>query len=102
MLQGLVEANPRRLDLRIQLATAYSGTEGQSEAALRNWRIVAQGVKPRTENYFEAKYNIAKLMAASGDREEAKQLLEYLKIPPGWSDSKRKNDLENLLNELSR
>lgn len=101
MLKGLVEASPRRLDLRMQLATAYSGVVGQSEAALRNWRIVAQGVKPRTENYFEAKYNIAKLLTATGNREDAKQLLEYLKIPPGWEESKRKSDFESLLNELA-
>ena len=101
MLEGLVENNPRSLDLRIQLASALSNTKGQTEAALRNWRIVAKGVKPQTDNYFEAKYNIAKLLADSGNREGAKQLLEYMQIPPGWSNSKRSADFESLLNEVS-
>jgi predicted Zn-dependent protease len=68
------------------------------EAALRQWRIIAQGTRPRTERWWSAKYNIALLHFQSGDPAQAAQLIRYLQqVPPGLDDSPLKQELLDLL-----
>lgn len=103
MLKGLVQQNPRRADLRIQLAKALTDVEGKTDEALSQWRIVASGVKPQSENWFTAKYHVAKLLAKGGKSEDARKLLQYIRaVPPGWSQSKLSDDFEGLLEKLKR
>jgi hypothetical protein len=67
-------------------------------AALRQWRIIAQGSRPRTERWWQAKYNVALLLYESGEREQAAQLIRYLQeVPPGLDDSPLKQDFLDLL-----
>lgn len=100
MLQKLIEASPKRADLQVALARALTAAEGRAEDALLQWRRVANGSRQQTQPWFEAKYHVAKLLAESGKKEEAKQLLDYLNIPPGWEKSKRKSDFDQLYREL--
>jgi predicted Zn-dependent protease len=68
------------------------------EAALRQWRIIAQRARPRSELWWRAKHNVAQLHLKSGDREQAAQLIRYLQaIPPGLDDSPLKQELLDLL-----
>jgi hypothetical protein len=47
---------------------------------------------------WQAKYNVALLLFQSGDREQAAQLIRYLKeVPPGLDDSPLKQDFLELL-----
>jgi tetratricopeptide (TPR) repeat protein len=58
------------------------------DAALRQWRLIAQRSRPRTELWWRAKYNVALLQFRAGEREQAAQLIRYLKeIPPGLENS---------------
>jgi hypothetical protein len=68
------------------------------EAALRQWRIIAQGSRPRTERWWRAKYNVALVHFQNGDREQAGQLIRYLQeVPPGLDDSPLKDEFIDLL-----
>lgn len=100
MLQKLIEASPKRADLQVALARAFTAAEGRAEEALNQWRRVAKGSRQQSSNWFEAKYHVAKLLADSGKKEEAKQLLDYLKIPPGWEKSNLKNEFDRLYSDL--
>lgn len=101
MLNQLIEDNPRRADLQIALAKALTGAEGKTEEALLQWRRVASKSKPQSRNWFEAKYYVAKQLIKSGKSDDAKKLLDYLKvIPPGWEDSHLKAEFDRLHSEL--
>jgi tetratricopeptide (TPR) repeat protein len=88
--ESLARQHPQ--DARIQeaygeLLLGSSDSAGR-EAALRQWRIIAQGRRPRTDRWWRAKYNIALLHFQNGDREQAAQLIRYLQeVPPGLDDS---------------
>jgi hypothetical protein len=54
-------------------------------------------VKDRSDEWYEAKYQVARLLLESGKPTEAKQLLDYLSVvPPGWSQSKWKREFDEL------
>lgn len=102
-LQELAREFPRRLDIQLQLARALIRDPAQTAAALTQWRRVAVGVKDRSEEWYEAKYQVARLLAAQGEREEARKLLDYLSaFPPGWSQSRLKNEFDALRQQLQR
>ncbi len=102
MLEQLIENNPRRADLQIALARALTSAEGKTDESLLQWRKVAVGSKAYSANWFEAKYFVAKQLMKSGKTEDAKKLLDYLKIPPGWEDSSLKSEFDQLYSELNR
>jgi hypothetical protein len=99
-LEGLAEKFPRDATVQIKIARLQSELFGESEPIrpLTKWRRLAAQLKPHTDNWYEAKLNVAQLLERSGKKEDAKKLLEYLKaIPPGWDNSRFKNDFESLL-----
>lgn len=56
--------------------------------SLGQWRLVASRLKPRTADWFEAKYSIALAQFKLGDRAGAATLLKYmLETPPGLKGS---------------
>jgi thioredoxin-like negative regulator of GroEL len=96
-LEQLAEQLPRRLDVQLRLARALDRNPERQTAALSQWRRVSAGVKDRSDEWFEAKYQVARLLLESGKRAEAKQLLDYLSVvPPGWSESKWKREFDEL------
>jgi tetratricopeptide (TPR) repeat protein len=100
MLEQLIEASPFRSDLQIALAKALTDSGNQADAALLQWRKVAAGSKQYSSNWYQAKFYVAKLLSSSGKKDEAKKLLDYLKIPPGWDESEWKSDFDRLYSEL--
>lgn len=96
MLQALIADQPRRADLQRALARALTGVQGRSDDALLQWRKVAAGSRQYSSGWFEAKYFVAKLLADHGKPGEAKVLLDYLKIPPGWGKSDWKDEFDEL------
>ena len=102
ILNALVQERPR--DVAILLAQARVSTR----AGLRNrpvrcdqplalWRGLARQLKPETDQWFEAKYNVARLLNAVGEKEKATQLISYLAaLPAGWSKSSFAKQLDEL------
>ena len=103
-LTDLVNEFPRKADLQIRLAEAMTKAYGRSdpEKPINQWRRLASKLRPRSDNWFLAKYNVAKLLRSSGKREDALKLLKYIKAnPPGWDESKLKSDFDSLFEKLN-
>ncbi len=99
-LSELAARKPNSAAIQLQLCRALTKVDGEQarQRALGSWRRLAARLKPKTENWFEAKYNVAALLNQTGQPSEALKLLEYLKaIPPGWSQSTWKADFDRLL-----
>ena len=86
------------IQLRIarQLTNAFADKEPAKPLA--KWRQLAAQLKPHSPSWYEAKFQVASLLEKSGQKVEARKLLEYLKaIPPGWENSALRQDFERLL-----
>ena len=104
ILTELIKAYPRKADLQIQLAHAMTAAYGKSdpEKPINQWRRLASRLRPESENWFLAKYNVAELLHRSGKRSDALKLLKYIKAnPPGWDNSKLKPDFDLLFQKLN-
>jgi predicted Zn-dependent protease len=91
-------------DLKIQqeFARALSATKSPTRQpdALKAWRRLAKSLTPATENWYEARLNVARQLQSSGDREGAKKLLLFTRSVYGWDDTAWRDDLGRLLREL--
>ncbi len=98
LLRRLASDWPDRADLQLALARALAGSNSDRVEALELWRAISTRLKPQSENWFEARYEVARLTLEDGDAAGARKLLEYLKtVPPGWSQSSWAERLESLL-----
>lgn len=103
ILKELETQFPRNAGIQMELARSLTKQldGGDSQEALTKWRRIQSKLKSYSPNWFEAKFNIANLLAKSGQKTEAIKLLRLLKqVGPGWNDSKLKNEFEHLLNSL--
>ena len=104
LLTKLVKEHPRKADLQIKLAQTMTTAYGKSdpEKPINQWRRLASRLRPESENWFTAKYNVAKLLHGSGKRDDALKLLKYIKAnPPGWDNSKLKPAFDSLFRKLN-
>jgi len=102
-LETLVKQFPRQADMRIKLATATTKVYGETapDKALDQWRRIAAKLRPKSENWFLAKLNIATLLHSSGKPAEALKLLKYIQATkPGWDKSKLKLKFDSLLRKV--
>jgi hypothetical protein len=84
----------------MQLARAMSIEYGKTDpkVALDKWRRVAARLRSYSPYWYEAKYEVARLLIESGDSAAATKLLKYIQaIPPGWDKSPFKSKFEQLL-----
>ncbi len=94
----LIKVNPQSLDLQLRLARALQGQSDRQSEALGQWRKIAARASEQTDGWFEAKYEVARLLLESGQKAQAKQLLDYMAaIPPGWAKSARRDAFDALL-----
>lgn len=69
---------------------AANADKSALEQALGQWRRVAAKSPPQSPRWYRAKYAVAELQMKLGDREAARQLLQYLlETPPGLADHER-------------
>ena len=104
LLTRLVREYPRKADLQIKLAQAMTVAYGKSnpEKPIKQWRRLASRLRPESDNWFMAKYNVAELLHRSGKRDDALKLLKYIKAnPPGWDNSKLKPEFDSLFQKLN-
>lgn len=96
-LEALARELPRRLDVQLPLARLLAQAPERKADALAQWRKVSAGVRDRSDEWYEAKYQVARLLLESGQKSEAKKLLDYLAVvPPGWSQAKLKQQFDEL------
>jgi hypothetical protein len=96
---------PHVVDIQIRFAQLISRDPRAEwvDHGIELWRSIAAGSKPRSETWFTAKYELARLLVAHGQWNEAEKVLRYLKtVPPGWDESSLKNEFEALLAEVSQ
>jgi hypothetical protein len=92
-----------QLGLGQLLLTAAAEDTSQAGRALAQWRKIASASRPQSNEWFTARLNVARLLAGSGQREEARKMLEYLQaVPPGWKNAANAADFEQLLGELKK
>ncbi len=100
VLKLLEKRHPRNAGVQMQLARAMSIQYGKTDPQipLDQWRRVAARLKSHSPHWFEAKYEVARLLVESGDAASATKLLKYIQaIPPGWDQSSLKPEFEKLL-----
>ena len=98
IFKQLMASDPKNLSVLLGMARVSKGGEG-----LKLWRSIASRTKQQTRAWFEAKYNVARLLHESGKSDEAAKMLKYIKaVPPGWENSDFKDGFERLLRESSR
>ena len=91
-----------RTDAGIQLeyARALSQSDDRSADALKTWRALARQLKPKTEDWYEAKFNVAQSLVHSGQDDEADKLLRYVQAVHGLEGTKWAKPMESLLRKL--
>lgn len=100
----LAAENARLLDVQIRFARKLAGdaSGAWADQAIAQWRVVGAGSPPRSEAWFAAKFELARLLLQQDKLDEAEKILRYLKtVPPGWDQSSLKNDFEQLLAEIT-
>ena len=102
LLEPLAQRFHRDLKIQQEFARALSELKVQTrqEDALKVWRRLTKSLTPATENWYEARLNVARQLDLSGDREAAKKLLLYTRSVYGWENSSWGNDLDRLLRAL--
>ncbi len=101
LLEQLAKQKPKSAVAQMEFARALTRVEDDDryQKAITQWRRVAEKLKPRSENWYEAKYNIALLMHEADNSEGAYKLLEYLKAtsPRTWKTTSWSKQLNELL-----
>ncbi len=103
-LEKLSQSQPREALVQLEFARMLSRSSQDSDwqKGLDRWRVIANRTKKNSASWYEAKFHVAELLLRSGNKQEARQLLEYIKaIPPGWENSSLKTDFDDLLIKCS-
>ena len=82
--QTLAQRNPRHGLIQLRYAQALSRSDEHFESGLIQWRRILQGNPPKSDRWYEAKYNIASLYLREGNREEARKQIRYLEVTSGF------------------
>lgn len=86
--------------IQMEYARALTQSGDRLEEALKAWRRLTQQLKPKTENWYEAKLNVGRSLAKSGQGEEAKKMLRYLEAVHGFNGSEWTEAIQRLLRQL--
>ncbi|MDB4564783.1 hypothetical protein N9099_02460, partial [Mariniblastus sp.] len=72
-LTELEKKYPKNAEIQMQLARSLTREleESNPKVPLKKWRRIATRLKKNTPNWYEAKYQVARLLFKSGDRESA-------------------------------
>lgn len=114
----LAKENPDNATIQTEYGDLLLTGQDKSslERALAQWRIISKRSKPRSDRWYQSKYNIAlaqfKLanllqpqspQQATNHRQRAARMLVFLKdTPPGWEQSHLKAEFESLLQKCSQ
>jgi tetratricopeptide (TPR) repeat protein len=92
--------NLKRGDIQQRYAEALllSNDEVRLREALVQWRRVLVGHRPRTDQWYAAKFALAETYIRLGEREEAHQRIRYLKATSGLGNAAWTKKFQELLN----
>ncbi|MBA61614.1 MAG: hypothetical protein CMJ76_04540 [Planctomycetaceae bacterium] len=82
--QTLALKNPRHGLIQLRYAQALTKSDAHYEKGLVQWRRVLQGNPPKSDRWYEAKFNIASLYMRNGKQDEAKKQIRYLEVTSGF------------------
>ncbi len=103
ILQSLAAAAPNRIDVQLTLARALSADPATFPAALDQWRRVSAKLQEQSEDWFEARYEIARLLCETGQKNRAAEVLRFMQaVPPGWTQSKKRAEFDALFEKISK
>jgi hypothetical protein len=98
ILRELAARFPQRGEIQTAFAVALGQVPTQATTALEQWRKVAARSEAYTSEWYEAKYQVARLLVATQQAKQAAEMLRYLQaVPPGWEKAERRPDFEQLL-----
>ena len=100
LLTPLAQQFRNDAEIQLEYARALTQSDDRLDDALKVWRRLAQQLKPRTENWYEAKFNVAQLLTQSGQGEEAEKILRYVEAVHGLEGSLWAKPIEKLLRKL--
>lgn len=97
-LETLEKKFPRKADVKMKLARALTEAYQTSDPQkpLDKWRLIASRLRAGSENWFEAKLNVVKLLNVSGEQQTALKLLKFVEVTQDWSKSKFANEFDQL------
>ena len=91
--------NPRHGLIQLRYAEALTQSNNHFEEGLVQWRRVLQGNPPKSDRWYQAKFNIASLYLRNGQSDEAKKQIRYLKVTSGFGTWERR--FQALLKQLN-
>jgi tetratricopeptide (TPR) repeat protein len=96
----IASRNLKRGDIQQRYAEALllSNAEARLREALVQWRRVLVGHRPRTDQWYTAKFALAETYIRLGEREEAQQRIRYLKATSGLGNATWTKKFQELLN----
>jgi tetratricopeptide (TPR) repeat protein len=96
----IASRNLKRGDIQQRYAEALllSNDEMRLREALVQWRRVLVGHRPRTDQWYAAKFALAETYIRLGEREEAHQRIRYLKATSGLGNAAWTKKFQELLN----
>lgn len=96
---------PDIIDIQVRFARMIerdSSTQW-AQKGVELWRAIGASAPLRSDIWFTAKLELARLLVAQDKWDEAEKVLVYLQtVPPGWEQSKLKSEFEALLGEIQR
>jgi hypothetical protein len=96
---------PDILDIQVRFARmiARDSSTQWAQKGVELWRAIGASAPPRSDVWFTAKLELARLLVAQDKWDDAEKVLLYLQtVPPGWEQSKLKSEFESLLGEIQR
>ena len=85
------------------LLKAASTDNSRIREALAQWRRIASANRQQSDEWFAAKLNVARMLVADNQRDDARKMLEYMQaVPPGWKDAANAAEFDRLLAELKK
>ena len=101
-LREQLKDHPRSIPLRKELAIVLQAADQPSEA-LKEWRKLAAGTRPASDEWFQAKYGIAKNLYASGDAKKAANVIKVTQaLHPTLGGTELKDKFASLLRRCER
>lgn len=100
LLTPLAQRFPKDAAIQLEYARLLTDSGDRGAEALKVWRMLARQLKPKTEDWYEAKFNVGQALADAGKRDEAKKLLRYVEALHGWEGSRWADPIEALLRKL--
>lgn len=100
MLTPLAQQFRTDVSIQLEYARALSQSDDHADDAIDAWRKLAQQLAPKSEPWYEAKFNVAQGLADSQQPDAAKKILKYVQAVYGWQGSAWAEPIERLLRQL--